>query len=155
MADYKDIISGTIGSLVDKVKEVASSDSVRGIYEQGTSRAKIYGRIAKLGLEMNGDSEELKRVYTEIGKLYYEQAQDSPEGFFAPLFAQAGELRAKLSAKADEIEALKASVQHVEPDIDVEIQVEQEGDGFDLVVSATEEAAESPAAEDPEEPPQE
>ena len=77
MADYKDIISGTINSIVGKVKEVAESGAVRDIYENGANRAKSYGRIAKLALELNGENEELKRVYTEIGRLYYEQAKDA------------------------------------------------------------------------------
>ena len=66
MTDYKDIISGTINSIVGKVKEVAESGAVRDIYENGANRAKSYGRIAKLALELNGENEELKRVYTEI-----------------------------------------------------------------------------------------
>ena len=64
MADYKDIIAGTINSIVGKVKEVAESGAVRDIYENGANRAKSYGRIAKLALELNGENEELKRVYT-------------------------------------------------------------------------------------------
>ena len=109
MADYKDIITGTLSSLVGKVKEVAESGSVRNIYEQGSNRAKAYGRIAKLTIEMNGDNEELRRVYTEIGKLYYEQAKDAPEGFFAPLFTQAEQITAQILAREDEINTLKAS----------------------------------------------
>ena len=144
MADYKDIINGTLSSLVDKVKEVANSDKVRNIYEQGTSKAKSYGRIAKLSLELNGDSEELKRIYTEIGKLYYEQAKDAPEGFFAPLFAQAAELNERIAAKAEEIEVLKAEGdEDVEVDIEVEV-VEEVADPFEDVVAATEDAAEAP-----------
>ena len=70
MANYKDIITGTLNNLVGKAKEVAENGTVRNIYEQGSTRAKAYARIAKLGLEVNGDTEELRRVYTEIGKLY-------------------------------------------------------------------------------------
>lgn len=152
MADYKDIITGTIGSIVDKVKEVANSDSVRGVYEQGASRAKSYGRIAKLSLELNGSAEELKRVYTEIGKLYFEQARENPEGFFAPLFAQAEELRGVIAAKETEIQALKDTLVPEEADISVEIEVEEDPapDAFDQVVSAEEDAAEAPP-ETPEE----
>ena len=69
MADYKDIIAGTFNALSGKVKEVAQSGTVRGIYEQGASRAKAFGQLAKLSLSINGDTEELKRVYIEIGKL--------------------------------------------------------------------------------------
>ncbi len=139
MADYKDIISGTINSIVGKVKEVAESGVVRDIYENGANRAKSYGRIAKLALELNGENEELKRVYTEIGRLYYEQAKDAPEGFFAPLFAQAEEICGRIAAKEDEINALKADVAAAtgcdEADIDVEIG---EFDDFDNIVDATE-----------------
>lgn len=139
MADYKDIIAGTINSIVGKVKEVAESGAVRDIYENGASRAKSYGRIAKLALELNGENEELKRVYTEIGRLYYEQAKDAPEGFFAPLFAQAEEICGRIAAKEDEINALKADVAAStgcdEADIDVEIG---EFDDFDNIVDATE-----------------
>ena len=139
MADYKDIISGTINSIVGKVKEVAESGAVRDIYENGAIRAKSYGRIAKLALELNGENEELKRVYTEIGRLYYEQAKDAPEGFFAPLFAQAEEICGRIAAKEDEINSLKADVAAAtgcdEADIDVEIG---EFDDFDNIVDATE-----------------
>ncbi|MBS1419127.1 MAG: hypothetical protein HP001_02740 [Oscillospiraceae bacterium] len=134
MADYKDMIAGTLNNLVGKVKEVADSGAVRNLYEQGATRAKSYGRIAKLTLEMNGESEELRRVYTEIGKLYYEQAKDAPEGFFAPLFAQAEALCNSILSKEEEINAMKAEFDAPghKPDIDVEI-----GD-FDDIVTSTE-----------------
>ena len=137
MADYKDIISGTINSIVGKVKEVAESGSVRDIYESGASRAKSYGRIAKLALELNGENEELKRVYTEIGRLYYEQAKDAPEGFFASLFAQAEEICERIEAKEDEINALKADITASAKDADIDVEI-GEFDDFDSVVDATE-----------------
>ena len=149
MADYKDIIAGTIGNIVGKVKEVAESGTVRDIYDKGASRAKSYTRIAKLTLEMNGESEELKRVYTEIGKLYYEQAKDAPEGFFAPLFSQVKEISDSILAKEEEINAMKAEFEAecAAKDIDVEI-----GE-FDDVVDATasDGADEAPADDKPEE----
>ena len=76
---------------------------------------------------------------TEIGRLYYEQAKDAPEGFFAPLFAQAEEICGRIAAKEDEINSLKADVAAAtgcdEADIDVEIG---EFDDFDNIVDATE-----------------
>lgn len=133
MANYKDIITGTLNNLVSKAKEVADNGTVRNIYEQGSTRAKAYARIAKLGLEVNGDSEELRRVYTEIGKLYYEENRDNPQGFFAPLFQQAEELTERIKAKSDEMEDLKAeAAKTADKDLEVEI-----GD-FEDVVSSTE-----------------
>ena len=149
MADYKDIITGTLSNLMDKAKDFAQSDTVtqfvgkvkdtaenngvREIYSQGAGRAKAYGRIAKLSLEINGESQELGRVFQEIGKLYYEQTA-APEGFFAPLFSQAQSLEDSIADKEAEIAAMKAEL-NVDgaPDIDVEI-----GD-FEDIVSATEE----------------
>jgi len=139
MADLKNIFSSTIGKLVDKAKDVVDSGSVREIYEQGTTRAKSYGRIAKLTLELTSDNEELKRIYTEIGKLYYEQAKDSPEGYFAPLFAQAEDLNAVVAAKEAEISELKAAMSADDADIDVEISE------FEEVVEETEICCEEPA----------
>ena len=134
MADYKDIIKGTLSSIAGKVKEVAESGTVRDIYDKGASRAKAYSRIAKLTLEMNGESEELKRVYTEIGKLYYEQAKDAPEGFFAPLFSQVKEISDSILAKEEEINAMKAEFEAEAAAKDIEVEV----CAFDEVVDATE-----------------
>ena len=107
MASYKDIITGTLNNIAGKVKEAAESGAIRDIYEHGASRAKSYGQIAKLSLEINGDSEELKKVYAEIGRLYYDQAKEAPEGYFAPLFEQAGSLIAGINDKQAQIQAMK------------------------------------------------
>ena len=133
MADYKDILSGTFGRLADKVKETASSTGVLDVYAQGANRAKAFGQLTKLTLELNGEHEELQRIYTEIGRLYYEQAKDAPEGFFVPLFEQANRVTGSIQAKRAKIDELKEHYGVSEQsDIDVEI-----GD-FDDVVSATE-----------------
>ena len=133
MADYKDILSGTFGRLADKVKETASSTGVLDVYAQGANRAKAFGQLTKLTLELNGEHEELQRIYTEIGRLYYEQAKDAPEGFFVPLFEQANRVSDSIRAKRAKIDELKEHYGVSEQsDIDVEI-----GD-FDDVVSATE-----------------
>ncbi|MBO5556009.1 MAG: hypothetical protein J5927_02385 [Oscillospiraceae bacterium] len=160
MADYKDIINGTLSSLkgivkdvagsetvtklVDKVKEGAESTGVKDVYVQGLSRTRSYGRIAKLNLAINGENEELGRVFSEIGKLYFEQAKDDPQGFFAPLFAQASQLQDSIQAKQQEIAAMKAELAAMaESDIDVEIEevvgepVETRIDSFADIVDAT------------------
>ena len=167
MADYKDIITGTISNLMGKVKEVAENpnvkeavdkvkaaaedtvgkvkeaaegSTVKEVYDQGANRVKSYGRIAKLSLEMNGDYEELKRVYTEIGKLCYDQFKDAPEGFFAPLFAQVEEISARIERSEAEIEAMKAEVGcQEEPDISVEIVADSVEDAAEEFKAAAEE----------------
>ena len=116
---------------------VAQGDLTVRINETGTDEigvlAASFGQIAKLTLELNSEHEELKRIYTEIGRLYYEQAKAAPEGFFVPLFEQANRVTGKIQDKRAKIEALRSEAGIAgEPDIEVEF-----GD-FDDVVSATE-----------------
>ena len=133
MTDYKDILSGTFGRLANKVKETADSSGVLDVYAQGAERAKALGQIAKLTLELNSEHAELQRIYTEIGRLYYEQAKDAPEGFFVPLFEQAKRAAEKIQEKRAKIDALHETYgTPAQNDIDVEI-----GD-FDDIVSAAE-----------------
>ncbi len=147
MADYKSIIAGTLNSLASKVKEVAESGSVRDIYDRGAGRAKAYARIAKLSLELNGENEELKKVYAEIGRLYYEQSKDAPEGFFAPLFAQAEELYAGISARQDEINSLRAEMEAEGSLDDIDVEISE----FEEIVSAAEQEIEPAQPENTEE----
>ena len=133
MADYKDIIRGTINNIANKVKDVAESGAVRDMYDKGVDKAKSYGRIAKLTLEMNGESEELKRVYAEIGRLYYEDHKDEPEAYYTSLFAQAKEISEKMMAMDEEIKSMKDDFDaDDDDDIDVEIC------NFEDIVDATE-----------------
>ena len=104
MADYKDMLK----SIAGKVREAADSSGVTEVYAKGAGRARAFGQMTKLNLDSNRDLEELKRVYAEIGRLYYEQAKDSPEGFFVPLFEQAGRLTEAVRSRQREIDALKA-----------------------------------------------
>ena len=142
MADYKELF----GSLVNKAKDVMESTGVTEVYQKGASRTKAYSRIARLTLDTNSQAEELRKVYTEIGRLYFEQALENPEGVFAPLFAQAGKLMNELKAKEDELEELKRSLGAEAEEKDIEVEITQDIDEFDQVVSATE--AEGKGGED-------
>ena len=142
MADYKDIISGTINSIVGKVKEVAESGAVRDIYENGANRAKSYGRIAKLALELNGENEELKRVYTEIGRLYYENYRDTADAFLADLCQQVTDANAHVAELEAQMDELRAAAKEYRPapdlhTVDADVTVEPE----DIEVEVTEEPA--------------
>lgn len=139
MADYKELINGTLSTLTKlggKVRDVAVNTGVTDVYTKGADRAKAFAQITKLTLALNGEHEELKRVYAEIGRLYFEQAKAAPEGFFVPLFEQAGRITDSIRQKQTEIGALKAD--YLEPgEKDVEVEI---GD-FDDIVSAAEREA--------------
>ena len=134
MANYKDILNSTLNGIADKVRDVAGPGGVREIYDRGKSRAQAYARVAKLSLEINGDSEELKKVYTEIGKLYFEQTRQNPEGIFAPLFAQAEEIAARLKEKDEELSAMRAAFEREKETEGIEVEIGE----FEDIVSATE-----------------
>lgn len=136
MADYKDILAGTFGKLAGRVKDAAEGSGVAGVYARGADRAKAFGQITRLTLSLNGEHEELKRIYAEIGRLYFEQAKAAPEGFFVPLFEQAEKLTDSIKDKQAEINRLKSDyLESGEKDVEVEI-----GD-FDDIVSAAEREA--------------
>lgn len=153
MASYKDIITGTLNNIAGKVKEAAESGAIRDIYEHGASRAKSYGQIAKLSLEINGDSEELKKVYAEIGRLYYDQAKEAPEGYFAPLFEQTGSLIAGINDKQAQIQAMKEEFEAENaPAVDADFEsvvdeTEDDGTGADPEDGIEIEIIEEPADE--------
>ena len=129
MADYKDLL----GKLADKVKDVAETSGVMDVYAQGANRAKAFGKLTKLTVELSREQEELKRIYTEIGRLYYEQHTAAPEGVFIPLFEQADRVSGGIRERQARIEALKESSGFTDQD-DINVEI---GD-FDDVVSATE-----------------
>ena len=141
MADYKDIIAGTINSIVGKVKEVAESGAVRDIYENGANRAKSYGRIAKLALELNGENEELKRVYTEIGRLYYENYRDTADAFLAELCQQVTDANARVAELEAQMDELRAAAKEYRPAPDLHTVDAEVVEPEDIEVEVTEESA--------------
>ena len=141
MADYKDIIAGTINSIVGKVKEVAESGAVRDIYENGANRAKSYGRIAKLALELNGENEELKRVYTEIGRLYYENYRDTADAFLAELCQQVTDANARVAELEAQMDELRAAAKEYRPAPDLHTVDAEVVEPEDIEVEVTEEPA--------------
>lgn len=134
MADYKELL----GALVNKARSAMDNSGVKEVYRKGADRAKSYSRIARLTLDLNSQTEELRKVYTEIGKLYFEQARENPEGFFAPLFAQAGSLLGDLEAKEKELAALREALREADAEKDIEVEITEEAPDFDAVVDATE-----------------
>jgi hypothetical protein len=134
MADYKEFL----GSLVNRAKSAVESSGIKEVYQQGADRTKSYAKIARLSLDVNNRADELRKVYTEIGKLYFEQRRDKPEGFFAPLFAQAETLLAEIASKDAEITATKDALRSAKPEKDIEVEITQEIDDFAAVVDAAE-----------------
>ena len=106
MADYKEIVN----EVIDRAGTIAEETGVKEVYANGLSRAKSYAKIAKLTVGVNRDNEELGRVFTEIGKLFYEQSGGKGEGFYSSLFAKVEELRESIAEKEKEIDSVKDEI---------------------------------------------
>ncbi len=111
MADYKSMIKGTINAVGKKAKEIVDSGAMKDAYDRGTTTARCYANIAKLNLQINGELEEQKKVFIEIGRMYYDQNRDCPEGKFATLFDELQESDTKIELMRAELEAAKAAVE--------------------------------------------
>ena len=61
-----------------------------------TDKAKKIRTNTRLAFEASGVNEDLKKVYMEIGKLYYETADTESGSYFEPLFRKARKLNEQL-----------------------------------------------------------
>ena len=123
MADYASIIKGTVNAVAKKAKDITESGAIRDAYDRGSTTAKCYANIAKLNLQINGELEEQKKLFTEIGKIYYEQNRDTPEGFFIELFEKLREKDDKIDALRSELEAAKQAVAAAKENKNVEVEI--------------------------------
>ena len=103
-ADGARKLAGTV------TESLSGGGVVRTVYEDGLSRTKHYAEIARINAEIRREKDELQRVFLEIGHLCYEQTQDSPTGFFIPLFEQVKEISSLLAEKEAEINALREEI---------------------------------------------
>ena len=111
MADYKSMIKGTISAVGKKAKEYVESGALKDAYARGSTTAMCYANIAKLNLQINGELEEQKKVFTEIGRQYYDQNRDCAEGKFAVLFQELQAIDDRIEIMRTELEAAKAAVE--------------------------------------------
>lgn len=111
MPDYKSMIKGTINALGTKAKDFAESGKVKEAYDRGSTTARCYAVIAKLNVKINGEVEEQKKIFTEIGHLYYDANKDSAEGKFEILFKEVEESEKRIDEMREELEAAKAAIE--------------------------------------------
>lgn len=102
MKDYRDMLSSLKDKVVDAagkatvaVTDVAGKavsdemrDKVAGAAHTVSERAKYASRMTRLTVDCNAELERIKRTYTEIGRLYYENYRDTADAFLAELCQQ-------------------------------------------------------------------
>lgn len=148
MANYRSMIKGTASAISsiakEKIKNVAQSGKVRDVYDRGSTTAKCYANIAKLNVRINGELEEQKKVFIEIGRLYFDQHRNDPEDYFVPLFDE-------LKAMDEKIEALRVELYEAKESIAAARERDVEVEVVDLETEPESEAPEAEAEAAPEE----
>ena len=118
-----------------KVKEMFNTLKEKGTAAAGKAadKTKDAARMAKLGMELNTEKENLKKAYLELGKAFYEEHRGSAEGLAAQLCEEVSAVTARISSIQSELDGLKESfkpaeepafedvVDSEEPDITVEL----------------------------------
>ena len=139
MKDYHDMLNSLKNKVVDaagkagetvtnaanKVVSDEMRDKVAGAAHAVGDRAKYASRMTRMTVDCNAELERVKRTYTEIGRLYYENYRDTANARVAELEAQMDELRAaaKEYRPAPDLHTVDAEV--VEPE-DIEVEVTEE-----------------------------
>ncbi len=145
MKDYRDILS----TLKDKVADVAGKavsdemrDKVAGAAQAVGERAKYASRMTRLTVDCNAELERIKRTYTEIGRLYYENYRDTADAFLAELCQQVTDANAHVAEMEAQIDELRAAAREYRPAPDLHtIDAEEVIDPQDIEVEVTEEPA--------------
>ena len=144
MKDYRDMLS----SLKDKVVDVAGKavsdemrDKVAGAAHTVSERAKYASRMTRLTVDCNAELERIKRTYTEIGRLYYENYRDTADAFLAELCQQVTDANARVAELEAQMDELRAAAKEYRPAPDLHTVDAEVVKPEDIEVEVTEEPA--------------
>ena len=108
LENLKDKALAALGTIIDK-----SSD----LYESAEEKAKQLAKTTKLKAEIVKDNAELKRLYTDLGSLYYCLNKDNPDEALAQLCSDIKLVLDKIDVKQCELEELAANSKDIEIEI--------------------------------------
>ena len=145
MKDYRDMLSSLKDKVVDAAGKAVSDevrDKVAGAAQAMGERAKYASRMTRLTVDCNTELERVKRTYTEIGRLYYENYRDTADAFLADLCQQVTDANARVAELEAQMDELRAAAKEYRPapdlhTVDADVTVEPE----DIEVEVTEEPA--------------
>lgn len=123
--EFKQKAKDTMETIADRSVE---------LYKIAEEKTKIFAKITKLGAEIAIEKGNVRKLYREIGRKYYELHKASPEDALAQTCTEVTASLDCISAKQKEIEELKTSYDlgkdeaagdEGSKDIEVEIIVEE------------------------------
>ena len=87
----------TVTNAASRVVSDEMRDKVAGAAHAVGDRAKYASRMTRLTVDCNAELERVKRTYTEIGRLYYENYRDTADAFLADLCQQVTDANARVA----------------------------------------------------------
>lgn len=129
MKDYHDMLNSLKNKVVDaagkagetvtnaanKVVSDEMRDKVAGAAHAVGDRAKYASRMTRMTVDCNAELERVKRTYTEIGRLYYENYRDTADAFLAELCQQVTDANARVAELEAQMDELRAAAKEYRP----------------------------------------
>ena len=156
MKDYHDMLNSlkdkvvdaagkageTVANAANKVVSDEMRDKVAGAAHAVGDRAKYASRMTRMTVDCNAELERVKRTYTEIGRLYYENYRDTADAFLAELCQQVTDANAHVAEMEAQMDELRAAAREYRPAPDLHtIDAEEVIDPQAIEVEVTEEPA--------------
>ena len=155
MKDYHDMLNSLKDKVVDaagkagetvthaanKVVSDEMRDKVAGAAHAVGDRAKYASRMTRMTVDCNAELERVKRTYTEIGRLYYENYRDTADAFLADLCQQVTDANAHVAELEAQMDELRAAAKEYRPAPDLHTVDAEVVEPEDIEVEVTEEPA--------------
>ncbi len=155
MKDYHDMLNSlkdkvvdaagkageTVTNAANKVVSDEMRDKVAGAAHAVGDRAKYASRMTRMTVDCNAELERVKRTYTEIGRLYYENYRDTADAFLAELCQQVTDANARVAELEAQMDELRAAAKEYRPAPDLHTVDAEVVEPEDIEVEVTEEPA--------------
>lgn len=96
------------------MKNILNNSALEGIGQKvssaaqsGVARSRQMAEIAKLRMNNVSEEDAMRRAFTEIGKLYYAEHGDAPDGAYTALCSRISKAQDNIEANLAQIAALK------------------------------------------------
>lgn len=108
--ELKDKALAAMGTILNKSSE---------LYETAEEKAKFIAKTTKLKAEIAKDNADRKKLFADLGSLYYCIHKNDPEDGLAQICAEIKLLDDKIVIKQQELEALKNEAEAADIEIDI------------------------------------
>ena len=142
MKDYHDMLNSLKNKVVDaagKAGETVTNAANKVVSDE--MRDKYASRMTRMTVDCNAELERVKRTYTEIGRLYYENYRDTADAFLAELCQQVTDANARVAELEAQMDELRAAAKEYRPAPDLHTVDAEVVEPEDIEVEVTEEPA--------------